>query len=81
MKQRFLADINAPGRDIYSGHFPSLFENFFKKLKTGKNLKDDLIKVRKNSEKFLESGGENFAGWPEYIPLRRDRTKTSFRQL
>ena len=43
---------------IYSGNSPPPGEIFLKKLKTGKNLKEDLIKVRKNWKKIFERGGE-----------------------
>ena len=37
--------------------------------KKGKILMEDLIKIRKNREEFLEGIGKNFVGWPEYISL------------
>ena len=37
-------------------------------LKKHKNLKKPVIKVPKTGKNF-DRGGDNFSGWPEYIPL------------
>jgi len=46
-------------------------EDFEGGLKNWKNLKKPVIKVSKNREEFRQGGGNNFSGWPDYIPLKK----------